>query len=39
LPVDTLSANEIEVRGRRAPLTVYAVATADALPVAREAPV
>ena len=39
LPVDTLSANEIEVRGRRAPLTVYAVATADALPVARKAPV
>jgi adenylate cyclase len=39
LPVDKLSANEIEVRGRRAPLTVYAVATAAALPAAREAPV
>jgi adenylate cyclase len=39
LPVDTLSAKEIEVRGRRAPLTVYAVATADALPVARESSV
>jgi adenylate cyclase len=39
LPVDALSASEIEVRGRRAPLTVYAVATADALPVARKAPV
>jgi hypothetical protein len=34
-----LPTHEIEVRARRAPLTVYAVATADALPSARGGPV